>query len=127
MNARKRNQQALIPCTFFYNSHAAGGHQRATELTSSVDSVPVYRKGGQKVDSTRQAKNGALALGGESSRYDDLDGCRENAGNDEHDWEPRSKCPPKLRQLDANDVDAVFAEGQRAINSLRDVQVTIVP
>ncbi|CAM9188476.1 unnamed protein product [Laminaria digitata] len=68
------------------------------------------------------AKIGALALGGESSRYDELDGCRENAGNDEHDWEPRSKCPPKLRQLDANDVDAVFAEGQRAINSLRDVQ-----
>lgn len=70
---------------------------------------------------TGKAKLGALALG-----YDELDnGREENAGNDEHHWEPRSKHSLKLRQLNAEDVDAVFAEGKRAINSLRDVQVTV--
>lgn len=37
---------------------------------------------------------------------------------------PARKRKTKLRQLDAKDVDAVFAEGQ-AINSLRDVQVLV--
>ncbi len=32
---------------------------------------------------------------------------------------------PKLRQLDAKDVDAVFAESPGAVNSLRDVQVLV--
>lgn len=36
---------------------------------------------------------------------------------------PPRRRRPKLRQLNANDVNAVFAEGQRAVNSLRDVQV----
>lgn len=36
---------------------------------------------------------------------------------------PDRKRRPKLRQLDAKDVDAVFAEDPGAINSLRDVQV----
>lgn len=36
---------------------------------------------------------------------------------------PPRRRRPSLRQLNANDVNAVFAEGQRAINSLRDVQV----
>ncbi|CAM9979057.1 unnamed protein product [Pylaiella littoralis] len=35
---------------------------------------------------------------------------------------PNGKRKTKLRQLDAKDVDAVLAEGQGAINSLRDVQ-----
>lgn len=38
---------------------------------------------------------------------------------------PVHKRKTKLRQLDAKDVDAVFAEGQGAINSLRDVQVIV--
>lgn len=37
---------------------------------------------------------------------------------------PPRRRRPNLHQLNANDVNAVFAEGQRAINSLRDVQVT---
>ena len=80
------------------------------------------------MDNTGKVKLGALALGGETSRYDELDdGSEENPENDEHHWERRSTRPPKLRQLNANDVDAVVVEGKRAINSLRDVQVTIVP
>lgn len=38
---------------------------------------------------------------------------------------PNGKRKTKLRQLDAKDVDAVLAEGQGAINSLRDVQVLV--
>lgn len=38
---------------------------------------------------------------------------------------PDRKRRTKLRQLDAKDVDAVFAEGPGAINSLRDVQVLV--
>lgn len=52
-------------------------------------------------------------------------GREENAVKREHHWKPLSKHPLKLHQLNAEDVDAVFAEGKRAINSLRDVQVTI--
>lgn len=38
---------------------------------------------------------------------------------------PPTKRRLHLRQLNASDVNAVFAEGQRAINSLRDVQVIL--
>lgn len=76
------------------------------------------------MDNAGKAKLGALTLGGETSRYNEPDGGREqNAGTDERHWEPPSNHRPKLRQLNAEDVDAVFAEGKRAINSLRDVQV----
>lgn len=48
----------------------------------------------------------------------------ENTGSCGQHRATTRKRRPKLRQLNSNDVNAVFAEGQRAINSLRDVQVT---
>lgn len=64
------------------------------------------------------AEKGKMQAAGETieiSRRKELES-RDNAA-------PDRKLKTKLRQLDAKDVDAVFAEGQGAINSLRDVQV----
>eukprot|EP00904_Undaria_pinnatifida_P010859 jgi/Undpi1/6903/HiC_scaffold_21.g09378.m1 len=83
----------------------------------------VKSTGSHKLDDTGKRKVDALGLGGKPSRYDELgDGSEETAGNRKNHWEQWRKHPPKLRQLNANDVDAVFAESQRAISSLRDVQ-----
>lgn len=88
--------------------------------------MSINHKGSHKLDDTGKRKVDALGLGGKPSRYDELgDGSEETAGNRKNHWEQWRKHPPKLRQLNANDVDAVFAESQRAISSLRDVQVTI--
>lgn len=40
---------------------------------------------------------------------------------------PTRRCLPRLRELNANHVDAVFAENQGGIKFLRDVQVSEVP
>lgn len=50
---------------------------------------------------------------------------RENAAERRDHAMMNRKRQPKLRQLDAKDVDAVLAEGPGAINSLRDVQVLV--
>lgn len=48
-------------------------------------------------------------------------------GGESEDPAPSShKRRPRLRQLNAKNVDAVYAEGSGAINSLRDVQVSRV-
>lgn len=50
---------------------------------------------------------------------------RKNAVEDRDHATPHRKRQPKLRQLDAKDVDAVYAKGPGAVNSLRDVQVIV--
>lgn len=57
---------------------------------------------------------------------DEFSDCSRNKTIERRDRAtPHPKRQPKLRQLDDKDVDAVFAEGPGAINSLRDVQVRV--
>lgn len=54
----------------------------------------------------------------------------DSLGNNIDSWRRRApprQRRPKLRQLNANDVDAVFVKGEKSLNFLRDIQVIRVP
>lgn len=63
-------------------------------------------------------ENGAIRAADESFQTS-----QNRAAESRDHGAPHRKRRLKLRQLDAKDVDAVFAEDPGAINSLRDVQV----